>query len=357
MAEEARLAVESIAGQRPYQEDSVLAETLSDGRLVVAVADGMGGHAAGEVASALALETLVAALEDGTALDDAFVKANHEVHEKAREPGKQGMGTTLVAAVIEDGEYFVANVGDSRGYLLEAQGIRQITDDHSFVAEAVKRGQSHDEAMRSPFRDALTRSIGTEARVDVDVFGPFPVRDDSALLLCSDGLYKTLSDEDLRRIYAGSGSPRGAAQTLVNEALDNGSDDNISVVIAEYGEVPRTVSQGTMPIDFVAPADRPDTDATAAAETVDPGRDADATVPVDAVEGPGDVEGPTSSDSVAADPAATAPLEAVPPAPAPAEVGPIGSDAQVAAGSSGLPAPAIAVIAVVVLALLAMLVL
>ncbi len=253
MADEPRLAVESIAGLRPYQEDSVLAETLSDGRILVAVADGMGGHAAGEVASALALESLVAALEDGLALDAAFTRANEQVHLKAEEPGKQGMGTTLVAALVEDGEYFIANVGDSRGYLITGDGVRQLTEDHSFVAEAVKRGQSLEEAMATPWRDALTRSIGTEPEVEVDVFGPFPVKADTALLICSDGLYKTLSDEDLRRIYLQSSSPRGSAQTLVSEALDTGSDDNISVAIAEYGEVPR-VAQGTMPMNFVVPS-------------------------------------------------------------------------------------------------------
>jgi protein phosphatase len=251
VADEPRLAVESIAGLRPYQEDSLVAETLSDGRVLVAVADGMGGHAAGEVASALALETLVSALEDGMGLDAAFIRANAQVHEKAAEPGKQGMGTTLVAALVDDGEYFVANVGDSRGYLISAGGIRQVTEDHSFVAEAVKRGQSLEAAMATPWRDALTRSVGTEPQVDVDVFGPFPVRSDTALVICSDGLYKTLSDEDLRRIYLQSESPRMAAQTLVREALDSGSDDNISVAIAEYGEVPRTATQGTMPMNFV----------------------------------------------------------------------------------------------------------
>jgi len=255
VADEPRLAVESIAGLRPYQEDSLVAETLSDGRVLVAVADGMGGHAAGEVASALALETLVSALEDGMGLDAAFIRANEQVHEKAAEPGKQGMGTTLVAALVDDGEYFVANVGDSRGYLISAGGIRQVTEDHSFVAEAVKRGQSLEAAMATPWRDALTRSVGTEPQVDVDVFGPFPVRSDTALVICSDGLYKTLSDEDLRRIYLQSENPRAAAQTLVREALDSGSDDNISVAIAEYGEVPRTATQGTMPMNFVVPSE------------------------------------------------------------------------------------------------------
>ena len=255
MADEPRLSVESIAGQRPYQEDAVLARSLSDGRVLVAVADGMGGHAAGEVASALALETLVSALEDGEELDAAVRLANARVFEKAKEPGKNGMGTTLVAALVDDGEYLVANVGDSRGYLVSADGIRQITDDHSFVAEAVKSGQSLEQAMATPWRDALTRSIGTEGQVDVDVFGPFPVRDHTALVICSDGLYKTLSDEDVHQIFVQAGTPDAGARTLVAEALDRGSDDNISVVIAEYGEVPRSAgSQSTMQMDFKVPA-------------------------------------------------------------------------------------------------------
>jgi len=280
VADEPRLSVESIAGQRPYQEDAVLARNLPDGRLLVAVADGMGGHAAGEVASALALETLVSALEGGEELDTAFRLANARVFEKAKEPGKKGMGTTLVAALVEDGEYLVANVGDSRGYLVTADGIRQITDDHSFVAEAVKRGQSLEEAMATPWRDALTRSIGTEGQVDVDVFGPFPVRGHSALLICSDGLYKTLSEEDLWQIFVQSDTPESAARTLVSEALDRGSDDNISVAIAEYGEIARSGAQSTMQMDFVRPvADDPgaagDPEATLVLEALTPDSGAD----------------------------------------------------------------------------------
>lgn len=254
MPDEPRLASESIAGQRPYQEDAVLAKSLSDGRILVAVADGMGGHAAGEVASALALETLVEALEDGVAIDSAFALANREVHEQASDPGKQGMGTTLTAALVDDGEYMIANVGDSRGYLVSDSGIRQLTDDHSFVAEAMKRGQTEDQAMDTPWKDALTRSIGSKAEVEIDVFGPFPVEDDTALLICSDGLYKALDDDELRRIFVESGSPRGAAQTLVSAALENGSDDNISVAIAEYGEVPRVRGRATLATEELDPS-------------------------------------------------------------------------------------------------------
>ena len=251
MANEPRLAIESIPGKRAYQEDAVLAETLDDGRVVVAVADGMGGHAAGEVASALALETLLEALREGRSLASAFEMANQRVHERAREPGKQGMGTTLVAALVADGQVEWANVGDSRGYVISGEGIRQLTVDHSFVAEAVKRGQSEAEVMTSPWKDALTRSIGTEAEVDVDTFGPMPLGVDMALIVCSDGLYKTLTNDELLRIYAASGGPRGAAQSLVSSALEGGSDDNITVAIAEYGEVARIAPGGTQPLEYV----------------------------------------------------------------------------------------------------------
>jgi len=234
-----RLATESIAGQRPYQEDAVLAETLPDGRTLIAVADGMGGHAAGEVASALALEALRDTLRSGQSLAAAFRAANERVRARAAEPGKQGMGTTLVAALLDADSLHVANVGDSRAYLVSAQGIRRLTEDHSFVAEAMRRGRSEVEAMDTPWRDALTRSVGMEGELEVDEFGPFPLEPDTALLMCSDGLYKTLGDQDLRILYAQSGNPERAARSLVSAAYDGGSDDNISVAIAEIGEVPR----------------------------------------------------------------------------------------------------------------------
>ena len=253
MSEQPRLAVESIAGLRPYQEDAVLSETLPDGRTLMAVADGMGGHAAGEVASALALETLSDAVQRGQALDDAFRLANERVHLKAQDPGKQGMGTTLVAMLLDGDSYQIANVGDSRCYLVDGDGARRITEDHSFVTEAIKRGQSEEQAMASRWKDVLTRCIGTEPEVEVDLFGPFPVDPNTAILLCSDGLYKVLSDADLSGMFAKSGGPRGAAQSLVANAYEAGSDDNISVAIAEFGEVPRDRPAGTVPIEYEPP--------------------------------------------------------------------------------------------------------
>jgi serine/threonine protein phosphatase PrpC len=148
------------------------------------------------------------------------------------------MGITLVAMVLEGDSYQIANVGDSRAYLLSGDGIRQVTEDHSYVNEAIKQGQSESEAVASQWRNILTRAIGTDANVVVDLFGPFSVENDTAVLLCSDGLYKALTDSDLRDLFVQSMGPSGAAQALVDAAYEGGSDDNISVAIAEFGEVP-----------------------------------------------------------------------------------------------------------------------
>ena len=150
----------------------------------------------------------------------------------------------MVAAVIEGEEFTVANVGDSRCYLLADDGIKQLSQDHSFVAEAMKRGQSEEEAHASKFRDALTRSIGIDEEVEVDTFGPFPVENDTALFICSDGLYKVMRDARIRELFGRSGGTRSAAQSMVATAYEDGSDDNISVAIAEFGELKRDHASG-----------------------------------------------------------------------------------------------------------------
>lgn len=267
-AEEVRLATSSIGGERSYQEDSVLTEVLSDGRTLVAVADGMGGHAAGDVASSLAVEALVEGLEEGRALDEAFHLANERVWTEAREPEKEGMGTTLVAMLLDGDAYRVANVGDSRAYLVSEEEVRQLTSDHSFAAEAEEQGVPEEEIRASKWRHALTRSIGTSEEVEVDLSDPYEVESATAILVCSDGLYKTLSEADIREIFLGSGSPEGAAQSLVTEALEKGSDDNISVAIAEFGEVPREDPVGTTTLQQEAsPAEAETEEVEARAET------------------------------------------------------------------------------------------
>lgn len=214
--------------------------------MLLAVADGMGGHAAGEVASALAIDTIRDAVTAGADLAEACLQANRRVHAMSRsDPAKRGMGTTLVILLADAATFTLANVGDSRGYLVTADGVRQLTEDHSFVAEAIRKGTPEEEARRSPWKDALTRSIGIDAEVKVDVFGPFPVARDMAVVLCSDGLYKVLGDGDVRRVFSGSTDVEDAARSLAAEAYEAGSDDNITVVVAEHGRVPRDAPAGS----------------------------------------------------------------------------------------------------------------
>lgn len=245
-----RFATESLQGRRDYQEDAALAATLSGGRKLLAVADGMGGHAAGEVASALTLERLSQELEEGTPLDEAVHQANRAVRAQAMEPGKKGMGTTLVAVVVDGPSFVVANVGDSRAYLWNRGRLSQISQDHSFVAEAMARGQSEEEAMASRWRDALTRSIGAGDEVEVDLFGPFPVQDGTAVLLCSDGMYKTLASGDVEKVLRGSSGGESAVRALASEAFQRGSDDNITVALGEFGSVMWSQPVGTMPLEW-----------------------------------------------------------------------------------------------------------
>lgn len=243
-------ATESLQGRRDYQEDAALAVSLSGSRKLLAVADGMGGHAAGEVASALTLEQLSHGLEHGTPLVEAVRQANRAVRAQALEPGKKGMGTTLVALVVDGPSFVVANVGDSRAYLWKGGRLSQISQDHSFVAEAMARGQSEEEAMASRWRDALTRSIGAGDEVEVDLFGPFPVEDGTAVLLCSDGMYKTLSTGDVEKVLRGSSGGESAVRRLAAEAFQRGSDDNITVALGEFGKVTWSQPVGTMPLEW-----------------------------------------------------------------------------------------------------------
>lgn len=240
---ELRLASASLQGERSYQQDAVETRELSDGRTLVALADGMGGHASGDVASRLTMETLVEALEEGRDLEEAFGLANERVREKVREADEK-MGATLVAVLVEEDSYRLANVGDSRAYRITADGIEQLSEDHSFGNEAVARGADPDDIANSPYRNALTRAVGIDDELEVDLFGPFEAGAGTVLLLCSDGLNESLSDEDIRRILLSCGDLDEAARTLPSRALQRGSDDNISVALASFGDLPEPDEDG-----------------------------------------------------------------------------------------------------------------
>lgn len=202
-----------------------------------AVADGMGGHSAGQVACELALKTVIetyfshpsADTEDS--LRHAVVEANALIYETAQTiPDRQGMGTTLTAVIVREDRLTVAQVGDSRAYLLRNRQITQLTDDHSWVAEQVRLGSmTLAEAQISPFRNIITRSIGTSAAVEPDVF-THDLQAGDTLVLCSDGLSGHLEPSEIQAV-AEQHSPSAAALSLVEAANERGGRDNITAVV------------------------------------------------------------------------------------------------------------------------------
>jgi PPM family protein phosphatase len=232
-----RSAATSVQGRRPSNQDAVMDVKLPDGRHLVAVADGMGGHRSGEVASAMALEVLVRELRGGARLHEAVAAANTQVFDEAnRDPARAGMGTTLIALLRTDAVYEIANVGDSRAYRIDQHGINRVSRDHSFAEEAASKAlMGPEEIARSPWRNALTRSIGTQETVEIDVFGPFEIAGrPHTVMLCSDGLYRALSDDAAWHHLIGSPDPAAGARILIDLALRHGSDDNVSVAVVQF---------------------------------------------------------------------------------------------------------------------------
>ncbi len=225
-------------GLRSQNEDRYLildTDTLH----AVAVSDGMGGHRAGETASATAVDTLSERLishHDGleNALFEAFREANTAVHTLAQsDDSMYGMGCTLVAAICDDTHFVAANVGDSRLYHFDGSTIRQVTHDHSFVAELVRRGIiTEEEAKTHPRRNLITRAIGTESRVSADIF-PCEWKRGDMLLLCSDGLCGVLSDAETAAFLRNSTDLDATCAALISRALQLGSRDNITVVLVQ----------------------------------------------------------------------------------------------------------------------------
>jgi protein phosphatase len=202
---------------------------------LVAVADGMGGHVGGEIASAIALEALVAAVANGRPIRDAIAEANEAVIEKAdADQNLRGMGTTLTAATMASGgTLLVGHVGDSRAYLSRDGAIRQITDDHSLVEEMVQRGQlTPEQAEVHPQRSIVTRAIGIDPDIEVDVY-PVELHPGDRVLLCSDGLTDMVRAEAIGQILAREPDGQRAAQLLVESANAAGGNDNITALVID----------------------------------------------------------------------------------------------------------------------------
>ena len=239
---------------REHNEDAIGAN-IDTGLLVLA--DGMGGYNAGEVASGIAVKTVLELVTDGCnreerdgvepetglmrqsiVLRDAIARANKIIHQTAKsQPQCEGMGTTLVACLFYDNRITIAHVGDSRLYRLRRNRLEQLTMDHSLLQELVDRGfYSREEAQRSTNRNYVTRALGVEPMVQVEI-NELPVEPDDLFLLCSDGLCDMVDDEDIHlTISTFSANLDTAAQQLIQLSNDHGGKDNISVILAQVLE-------------------------------------------------------------------------------------------------------------------------
>lgn len=233
------------------------------GELLV-VCDGMGGHAAGEVASQLAVAVILEAYyaderEDRPkALEDAFVAANTQVHDQ----GHGTMGTTGVAAVLHHDALHIANVGDSRAYLIRDHAIRQITRDHSFVSDQIAAGLiTPEQARTSAHRNIITRALGHQPQITVDLFR-WPLQIGDIVLLCSDGLHGLVEDTELLQLVEEAPFEQ-VADTLVDLANERGGTDNITVVVAQVQALDwnaQPVPHDTAPIPAASGLTEPITD-------------------------------------------------------------------------------------------------
>jgi len=231
---------------RENNEDSVLAE---DDIALYAVADGIGGHRGGEVASRLAIETLRMIVRESVSrgfdpetaeatLDTAFTTANARIVETgSQDPSLAGMGTTMTALLMTGKRAYVAHLGDSRAYLLRDGSLRQVTEDHAVVAEQVRAGLiTPEQARRSPLRHIITRALGIQQEVHVDhrtiELGPADV-----FLLCTDGLTEMVEGPEIESILIRD-SPAEAVVKLIAAANVYGGADNITVVVVARGELP-----------------------------------------------------------------------------------------------------------------------
>lgn len=205
------------------------------------IADGMGGHAAGEVASSLAANTIRDYIIENKArtdyerlLKEAFEKANEVVYSEAnKEQDYKSMGTTSVAAIILGDKVIIANVGDSRCYLWRDGEMTQLTHDHSLVADLIRKGLlTEEDAKTHPERSAVTRAIGSAETVEVDIITE-KIQAKDKVLLCSDGLTTMLEDEEIAAVVTSGGSSKIESEKLIALANEAGGYDNITITLFE----------------------------------------------------------------------------------------------------------------------------
>jgi protein phosphatase len=231
---------------RDHNEDSVGLIQTDAGVIIAVVADGLGGHNAGEIASQETVKVVTERLQTFEAnhstrtkieaLTAVVEEANERVYKLANQHGKlQGMGCTVVSIIAEPNEVVIAHVGDSRAYLLHKDGLYQLTEDHSFVNLLKKHGQiTEEEARTHPKRNMIVRAVGTSESVEVDLIDT-PWRQGDIFLLCSDGLTSMVSDREIGLVLSSSRmNLEEKADRLVEMALEAGGTDNISLILLEH---------------------------------------------------------------------------------------------------------------------------
>lgn len=234
-------SISDIGKNREMNQDYVYTSENAVGNLpnLFIVADGMGGHKAGEFASKFTVETIVESVrtneqkEPVRIIEEAIQTANRELIQKARQDETMaGMGTTVVVVTVIGDKAFVANVGDSRMYVIGKE-ISQITRDHSLVEEMVRMGElAKDAAKDHPDKNIITRAVGAAQDVDVDFF-EVELYPQDYILMCSDGLTNMVEDEDIRRIVQSQRDVAERVEKLVETANNHGGQDNITVVVIE----------------------------------------------------------------------------------------------------------------------------
>ncbi|STP28657.1 protein phosphatase 2C [Enterococcus durans] len=235
-----------VGRRRNTNQDYASVFTNQEGIKLAILADGMGGHRAGDIASQMAVLNLGNAWEEQDLTDDEkiaqwFIQAIQEenalIYQRGQEqPEYNGMGTTIVAAALSEERFTIAHVGDSRAYLIRDGKIIQLTEDHSLVNELVKSGEISEEmAVNHPRKNILTRSVGMPGTVEVDV-STYIWQLKDRLLLCSDGLTNMLSEEMIETIVNQEGTLSDKVTELINQANEAGGADNITVLLIEFKE-------------------------------------------------------------------------------------------------------------------------
>lgn len=267
------VAVKSDVGRvRQANEDSYLAQDP-----LYAVADGMGGHLAGDIASATAVEVITSAASNGTPQGTADLaqivqRANAAIWEKAQgDPNLRGMGTTCTLALLDDGQMHIAHVGDSRAYLFRDGELSQLTEDHTLVGRMVREGRlAPEEAERHPQRSIITRALGADSEVDVDELST-GIKEGDRLLLCSDGLTSMIDAGAVHDVLESEPDANAAADRLIELALEAGGEDNVTVVLIDIRDDAFEVAPVPERATSSAPRQNTEPDATPAPPAVDTG--------------------------------------------------------------------------------------